>query len=407
MTSTPPPVYRACVVPVHRRAFSSLLRPVLRAAVLRPGLRPAVLRGAVLRGAVLRAAVLLLVALGTPGGPAATFAAEPTGSMTYTALPAHHGEPGLPRGHFVHTMDAGSRIDDAVLVFNLTPRPATFELSSADLVERADGGRSPAGAGVDATEAGSWITWSVASITVPPHGTERVPFTITVPEDVASGAYPAAILIERQQPAGDAAITLRGRLALPVLLDVVGPEVLGVQLGATLGPLGWQREPGAVRFALPVTNTGDVTFVADAIVIAVNRRELPLAEVSLTPLRRAVAPGGTAELDALWDSPPRLARITAHAEVVATAGDRPPMRFTSEPVIFWLIPWSDLLLAVGLVLLLIIALARTRERRQRWRQQRHEERDLVRRFRAQRRATDRAGPRSRPASQPPATPVGG
>jgi hypothetical protein len=310
--------------------------------------------------------------------------------MTYTALPAHHGDPNLPRGHFVHSLEAGSEVTDAVRVYNLTTQPTTFDVYAGDLIERDDGGSSPAGRHEEVTGSGAWITTEVGTITIPPRSSELVPFTIAVPTEAAQGTHPAALLVERQGAEPRGPITTRARIALRVELEVLGEIDLGVQLGA----LERSREDGAVRFDLPVSNTGTVTFAADGAVLISRRAQSTPTEVALGPAGQAVAPDGTVVLHGLWDAP-MFGRVTAQPVVEATVGERPARQFVGEAVTFWLVPWSHLLLALALVALVIALLVATRDRRRTWRQHHREERHVLRDFREERKRRE-AGTRDQP-----------
>jgi hypothetical protein len=329
-------------------------------------------------GARRRVAALLLAALLLGSGIA--WAAGPGPEMTYTARPAHHGDPHLPPHHFVHALEPGSIVTDAVRVFNLTARPMSFDVYTGDVLEREDGGITPVGRHLEVTGPGTWITPERSTLTVPPYGSELVAFTIAVPAEASAGAQPAALLVEphgtEERPDG---ISMRARIGLPVLLEVLGE----IDLGVELGELTWRRERGNVRFDLPVANTGDVTFTTDGTVVVSRSRGAHLSDVLLEPSGYGLAPGGTTMLRGTWDAP-WIGRVTAVGVVDATVGERAPRTLTTEPINFWLVPWRSLLVTLtGLVLAGVLAWDH-RDRWRTWRAHRREEAELLREFRAER-----------------------
>lgn len=139
-----------------------------------------------------------------------------------------------------------------------------------------------------------------------------------------------------------------------------------------------------------MTNTGTVTFSADAVVLVSAWRQDQPSEASLTPAGRVIAPDGTAVLEGVWDAP-LFGRVTARPIVEATVGERPAVSFTGDPITFWLVPWIHLAVALAVLLTAIAAWAATRERRRTWREHRREEREMLRDFRRERRLRQDGG----------------
>lgn len=175
----------------------------------RPAGRP--IPGRSRRHALLLAAMLLVAAV------APARAADWTG---YAARPAP-GDGDRDSGRFELSVAAGSSVTDAVELFNLTDEPATFDLYAADVVATADDGRAPADRDAAVTGPALWVTLERASVELAPRTSTLVAFTVDVPDDTATGAYEAALLVEPRTSESEGTITSRTRVGLWVEIAVL------------------------------------------------------------------------------------------------------------------------------------------------------------------------------------------
>jgi hypothetical protein len=175
----------------------------------RPAGRP--ILGRPRRHALILAATLIVVAI-TP-----LRAADWTG---FAARPAP-GEGDRDSGRFELAVSAGSSITDAVELFNLTDAPATFDLYAADVVATADDGRAPADRDIAVTGPGLWVTLERARVELAAMSSTLVGFTVDVPDDTATGAYEAALLVEPITEDTEGTITSRTRVGLWVEIAVL------------------------------------------------------------------------------------------------------------------------------------------------------------------------------------------
>jgi hypothetical protein len=330
----------------------------------------------------------------TAGGPIPATTASPAPRASYGARPAHHGDPDLPVGSYLHTLEPGTSVDDGVEILNLTDDGAVFLVYATDLVPVAGGTVAAAARDAEVTGPGGWIVFDDERAYVPPRSAVVAPFELAVPVGTAPGSYRAAVLVERDVDEGRGTITSRTRIALWVDIEVLGP----IDLGAVLGPLAWARTDDGLRFTMTVENTGSVTFVAGGDVhVSGTLRDtvVPFGPVV------DVVPERTVELTTVWSDPPWLGRVVALPIVEATVEGRPPRDVVGDEVAFWLVPWRDLAVIAGAVLALALLWWATRDARGRWRARRREERELVREHRARRRAGG-----SPPPVEPPRAPVG-
>ena len=314
------------------------------------------------------------------GTPTPAAPSPPSATPSYGARPAHHGDPDLPLGAYLHTVETGMLVTDGVEILNFEREGARFLVYATDLVPTTGGTLTAASRAAEVSGAGAWLSFPEEQIYVPPRSSVVAPFELRVPVGTPPETYGAAVLIERDVDEGSATITSRTRIALRVNIEVLG----AIDLQAVVGQLTWTRAEGGIRFTVPVENTGSVTFAAGGSVVLSDGSATGLP---LTPVESETTPGETVELRTVWTDPPWLGRIVAQPVIEATVGDRPPREFVGDEATFWIVPWRDLgLLAGGLAGLLVLLWA-TRGPRRRWQDRRREERQAVRELRARRRAT--------------------
>jgi hypothetical protein len=329
-------------------------------------------------------AVLLLIGalLALAAAPSSDPPAERPEGPSYGARPAHHAD-GPSSGRLIsHAVEVDTLVTDGVEIFNFTDEPASFDVYASDMVGTSGDGLAPAARDAEVTGPGTWVTVEQETVEVAPRSSLVVPLTIEVPRGTVPGEHVAAFLVEPVRATSEENIESRARVALQVRLEVLGEIDLGVQLG----PLRWRRPDGEVHLTQPVTNGGNVTFVADGKVVLTDRAGQRIAEVPLTPADRTLAPEAAVTFEAVWSDPPWFGRVTALAVVDVQAGERAPVAFEGEPVTFWIVPWTQILGAFVLLALLATILLASRERRREWRVRRREEREVLREYRARREA---------------------
>jgi len=203
-----------------------------------------------------------------------------------------------------------------------------------------------------------------------------VPFDLTVPVGTAPGDYAAALLVEPELADTGGQIVNRARIAMRVDIEVPGE----VDLGVAVGDVTWTRTDEGIRFTTPVTNTGSVTFGAGGHTQVEGWRTTPTALV-VGPADLYPGPGSTVTAYADWDDPPLFGHFRVSTTIDATVGPRQPVRFVSAEIDVWLIPRALIAASLGSVVVVAGAVLATRGPRRRHRDQRHAEREMVRRFR--------------------------
>lgn len=294
----------------------------------------------------------------------------------YGARPAHFGNPDLPAGSYLHAVEPGITIVDAVEVFNFTTEPATILVYASDLVLSTGGTLAPPGPDVEVTGAGTWLTPEYPKVEVAPSSSELVSFDLTAPVGTPPGDYAAALLVEPAVRQGSGNILNRARIAMRVDIEVLGE----VHLGVAVGDVTWTRTDGGIRFTTPVTNTGTVTFAVGGYT-QVEGWRIPPTQLALGPSDLYPGPGNTVTASADWENPPLFGHFRTSTVVDATVGPRVPVRFVSAEIDFWLVPWGLILGILGGFVLIAVGVVATRRPRRRLRERRQAEREVVRRFR--------------------------
>lgn len=135
---------------------------------------------------------------------------------------------------FIHTINPGQTIEEAVSVFNNSDRQETYVLYAADFTPSTDGGFACKQFVEPREEVGAWINLPPTTITLPKGGSKEVEFTITAPQNVDPGEYNGCILVARQEPEkikqGDSGITLSFRTGARVALTVPGEIIRNLSL---------------------------------------------------------------------------------------------------------------------------------------------------------------------------------
>ncbi|MEV7276230.1 DUF916 domain-containing protein [Streptomyces sp. NPDC093111] len=303
--------------------------------------KPYVLLLSVLRALSVFGAVLLL------GGPAAAPAsAADNGEWAVYPAASRLGS----RPYFYLSADPGGTVTDRVTVANKTAAPLSFLLYGADAynTER-DGGFAVRTRQEKQTGAGAWIRPERDRVTVPPHSSVTVPYTLTVPADAAPGDHPGAVVALDERVAkgsgGSVALGVQRAVGARVYLRVGGPTVpaLGVE-DVTLEqdrPLvpGTGTSTAVVSYTL--YNRGNVTLSPKVALKAQGLFGRTLLTRDLDRLPAELLPRQKIRLSERWTGSPQLdwgeLTLTATAKDVRESGR----------VSFLALPWLPLAVLVA------------------------------------------------------------
>ncbi|NEM90804.1 WxL protein peptidoglycan domain-containing protein [Galbitalea soli] len=155
----------------------------------------------------------------------AATASSPVGTVTWSVSPSTAKGPD-GRESFAYSVKPGVQINDFVSVTNQSKQTATFTIYATDGINDFDTGAfSLLPSRTPPTDAGSWTTVPVKSLTLQAGKQARIPFTILVPSDATPGDHTAGIVasvFSRGRSANGEAITLEQRVASRIYLAVAG-----------------------------------------------------------------------------------------------------------------------------------------------------------------------------------------
>lgn len=183
------------------------------------------------------------------------FVVQPTfaeGGHTFRLYPYRPNQ-SSPVAYFVYeSAEAGTVMQDTVLVVNPSSEPVHLSLYAAKAVTGSTGGIAiGANLGEEATDTGSWIQLDTNEVTLPatlPPSTPKeakqvsslpVGFTLNIPDNVPPGEYVATIVAqpvktaEGEESDSPVGINFIPRVATSILITVPGPEPLQSKLDIT------------------------------------------------------------------------------------------------------------------------------------------------------------------------------
>jgi hypothetical protein len=252
-------------------------------------------------GAVIALASAAVVAMPSP------VRAADNGSFAVEPSPLH----GHTRPTVELSVAPGKTVRDSVTIRNETSASIPFRLYATDAYDDGTGTFVLRGSTEPRRDVGAWVTLPFAEITVPPHGTAVVPFTVTVPATARSGDHAGGIVaLSSPGQAGATApgVNVRAGVGVRIYLRVAGPltphlRVEDVHYGpaVSVGSLLGGAHGGTVTYR--VVNDGNV-------------RMAPTGSVEITGLTTARdAPTQLPDL-----LPGASATVTAHIGGVHGAG---------------------------------------------------------------------------------------
>ncbi|MCK9902985.1 hypothetical protein CC117_29215 [Parafrankia colletiae] len=339
--------------------------------------------------ALIALAVPLLVAAGSvPPAGAAPEGAAPPGSapgadpgaapederaatVTWTVRPADEQGPD-GRSWVELTLDPGESATEHVAVRNLGRTPATFSITTADGYFTDTGRFNMLPSARPSREAGTWVE-APDTVTVEAGGSAVLPFTVTVPRNATPGDHPAGIaasLMSVSQGPGGANIGIESRVGFRVMTRVTGelsPSV-AVDNIHTSYALSWNPfEPGSLDITYDAVNDGNTHLTVDAGVEAAGRTEESRSSNG-RPGPAELLPGDRRSLTTTVTKVWPLGIVTGRVTLVSAASAEGDPAATARPVtrtfVAWAVPWPQLIILAG-VLLVLAGFWRGRRQRRR------------------------------------------
>jgi hypothetical protein len=163
--------------------------------------------------------------------PATTAAGGPdSGQFSIAPVPASDG---APRGYFMMTLDAGATARDEIVLTNGGTTPLQLKVGTTNGTTATNSGSAFENLPAKCTGAACWVTGLPATVTVPPHTRESLPFRVAVPAGTQSMQYLAGITAQPAARSKPVSIKSSGHAATRVV--IVTQITIGVAV--TVGSL--------------------------------------------------------------------------------------------------------------------------------------------------------------------------
>ncbi|GAA3882980.1 hypothetical protein GCM10023084_39830 [Streptomyces lacrimifluminis] len=288
--------------------------------------------------------MLLLAALGASLLTPAPARAADNGSWSVFPIASAVAQ----RPYFYLSADPGTTVQDKVTVSNKTGEPLTFRLYAADAYNTArDGGFAVRTLDEKQRGVGAWARPAKPRVTVPPHKSVTVPFTLRVPEGAEPGDHVGALVaLDERIDAGDGSLALGVQRAVGarVYLRVNGPAVSAIAVERVRISHHQPLVPGlgdsTATISYTLHNTGNVTLDPRVEVRAQGLFGRTLLARDLTRIPSELLPGQRVRLTEPWHGAPQL----DWGDITLTASAKDTRE--SASVSFFALPW---LMAVVLV----------------------------------------------------------
>lgn len=299
------------------------------------------------------ALVLLLVLVPAPGSRAATDDPPP---VRWSTVPADESGPDGRRA-VEHTLDPGETVQEHLAVRNVSDEEVTFTLAAADGFYTRTGRFDMLASGEESVGAGTWIDLP-ETVTVAAGETEVVAFSISVPPSAEPGDHAAGVtasVLTVQSAEDGTSVGVESRVGFRVTTRVAGEltPVATVENVTASYEGAWSAfRPGRVNVSFDVLNEGNVRLFVDGTVAAGDA----VVMLHSDGTRQEVLPGDTRELaavvDRVWPWFAVPVEVTVLPEMVAMDGTTAELDPVVVSTVVWAIPWPQLLILAGVVLLL-------------------------------------------------------
>lgn len=181
------------------------------------------------------------------------------------------GRPANPRADnprsssiFVYELEAGKSVEDAIEINNGTEQSHTIEVYAVDSLISSGGAFACEQKADQAEKVGAWIKLSKSEIVLGPKTSQKVDFTLTVPENTEVGEHNACIAIQDkdQKPADNInGIQLNFRSAIRVAVTVPGEIKKSLEITKLESFKAKDKSKQGVRVVLK--NSGNVSLDAE------------------------------------------------------------------------------------------------------------------------------------------------
>ncbi|MEU9652090.1 hypothetical protein AB0E00_24710 [Streptomyces sp. NPDC048110] len=297
--------------------------------------------------------------------------ADASTSVTWSMRPAdENGADG--RAWIEQKLDPGTSVTNYALIRNLGDIDTKFQLTAADGYFTDTGRFNMLPAETGSTGAGTWIDLP-ASVVVEAHGTEIVPFTVTVPDNATPGDHAAGVAASILSNGTDdkgAKIGVVSRVGFRVMTTVTGdtrPD-LEIQNVEAKSSISWNPfAPARIEVSYRAANSGNMQL---SYVDRLGDGEKNERGDLLPGETRAATVGTSA-----WP----VFRVPVNLALTAT-GTSPGISADARTTVHvWAVPWPHLAILLAVVLILFALFAGRRRGKARVDRMLEEARDQGRR----------------------------
>ena len=179
--------------------------------------------------------------------------------------PAGSLDPNQPgnRAQLSYAADPGATIQDAVNVYNYGNVQLTFSIYATDAFDDSKGQFALLAGDKAPTDAGTWVTVSQQSISVPPGKQATIPITIKVPADASPGDHAGAVLASNASSSVNSAgavVNFDRRTGTRMYIRVNGPLTPELAVSNVAASFNHSMNPfgGSAHVTFHVQNRGNV-----------------------------------------------------------------------------------------------------------------------------------------------------
>ncbi|MEK7529157.1 MAG: DUF916 domain-containing protein [Patescibacteria group bacterium] len=262
------------------------------------------------------------------------------------------------RQWFIYTLNSGETKKDEVLIQNNGDDTVTVMLYPADSTPSTDGGFALEQMVEPRDFVGAWTTLEKTEVTVGPHESIAVPFSITVPNDpsLGVGEYSGGILIQKiaKEPAAEGGLQLLTRVGVRIYVTIPGDIVKKLSLENL--SIDLDKEKKLYSTATTIKNEGNVS--QD---ITIN-----MAVENVTPLigrffktfpikneRNFQVLRGTSFTSNFEFPKPLIGKLSVKTEALY---ENKLQRLETAPLIFWVPPDRNVVILFVLIIVFAISL---------------------------------------------------
>jgi hypothetical protein len=277
------------------------------------------------------------------------------------------------RGIYDYASTTGGRVFDHIAIINYSSQSATLLVRPEDAVNTAQGGFAALPLNDRSSDVGTWILLPSPdlTITLPPRSDVIVPFAVEVPKNATPGDHAGVITATLQSSIiskSGQRVKLLQTVGTRMFIRVSGPlhpgftvKNLQVKYEGTSDPIG----TGKVNLTYTVDNTGNVALGGRQTVYVTGLFGSKKSAKSVAQVQLLLPGFSVKEHVSISGVYPEI-RDSGHVSITPLyiPGSVQPASGPYEASIgFWAIPWTLVLIIVGIILLVVLWFIYRRRRR--------------------------------------------